>query len=421
MTANTNSNQFYMDLYDRFGAHHYSKFPFAVDRAKGAEFWDADGKRYIDMLSCYSATSQGHCNPRIVRALNSQAKKCDAVSGAVYNTTVGKCLRKVCEITGMDAALLKNGGVEGVELSIKAMRAYGYRKKNIPKNSAEIIVAENNFHGRTITVISFSSSELSKESFGPYTPGFVLIKYNELSDLEKAVNENTAGILLEPIQGEGGVIVPSDDYFPKIRELCDKHKVLLCLDEIQTGLGRTGKMFCYEHYGIWPDIVIIGKALGGGVRPISGIATSREIMDTAFRPGNDGSTYAEGPITGAVGLAAIEELLRIRSREGINLVQRAEVIGAYLMDELKALEHPLIKEVRGKGLLVGVEFKEPIAHQVALGLLREGVFAKDTHETTLRFAPPLMIPKKLVNEAVGKLEIVLSGFMNYYTGNLGWS
>lgn len=410
-----------MDLYDRFGANHYSKFKFAVDWAKGAEFWDADGKRYIDMLSCYSAVSQGHCNPRIVRALSEQARKCDAVSGAVYNSTIGKCLQKVSEITGMNQVLLKNGGVEGVELSIKAMRAYGYTKKKIPTNAAEIIVAENNFHGRTTTVISFSSSERSKKGFGPYMPGFVVVKYNDFSELEKAVNEHTAGILLEPIQGEGGIIIPSDDYFPKVRELCDKQGILLCLDEIQTGMGRTGKMFCFEHYGIRPDILIIGKALGGGVRPISGIATSMDIMDTAFKPGNEGSTYAEDPITGAVGLAAIEELLRIRPKEGINLVQRAEKMGKYLMDELKALEHPLIKEVRGKGLLVGVEFKEPIAHQVALGLLEAGVFAKDTHKTTLRFAPPLMIPKKLVNEAVGKLEIVLAEFMNYYAGNLGWS
>ncbi|MEK6969914.1 MAG: ornithine--oxo-acid transaminase [Nanoarchaeota archaeon] len=408
-----------MDLYDRFGANHYSKFKFAVERAKGAEFWDADGKRYIDMLSCYSAVSQGHCNPRIVRALSEQARKCDAVSGAVYNSTIGKCLQKVSEITGMNQVLLKNGGVEGVELSIKAMRAYGYTKKKIPLNAAEIIVAENNFHGRTTTVISFSSSERSKKGFGPYMPGFVSVKYNDFSELEKAVNEHTAGILLEPIQGEGGIIIPSDDYFPKVRELCDKQGILLCLDEIQTGMGRTGKMFCFEHYGIRPDIIIIGKALGGGVRPISGIATSMDIMDTAFKPGNEGSTYAEDPITGAVGLAAIEELLRIRPKEGINLVQRAEKMGNYLINQLKALDHSMIKEVRGKGLLVGIEFYEPIAHQVALGLLREGVFAKDTHETTLRFAPPLMIPKKLVDESVSKLERVLDGFVEYYTGNLG--
>lgn len=408
-----------MDLYSRYGANHYAKFPIAVERAKGAEFWDADGKRYIDMLSCYSAASQGHCNRRIVKALTKQAKQCDAVSGGIYNSTIGKCLQKVCEITGMDAALLKNGGVEGVELSIKAMRANGYTKKKIPKHLAEIIVAENNFHGRTTTVISFSSSELSKEGFGPYTPGFVAVKYNDFSELEKAVNEHTAGILLEPIQGEGGIIVPNDDYFPKVRELCNKKGILLCLDEIQTGLGRTGKMFCYEHYGIRPDLVVIGKALGGGVRPISGMATSFEIMENTFKPGNEGSTYAEDPITGAVGLAAIEELLRVRRTEGINLVNRAAIMGDYLMSQLRLIKHPLIKEVRGKGLLVGVEFKEPIARQVALGLLKEGVFAKDTHETTLRFVPPLMIPKKLVDKSVRKLRIVLDGFMNYYTGNLG--
>ncbi len=407
MVMNINSNQSYINLYNEYGAKHYSKFPVAVNRAKGAEIWDADGKRYIDMLSCYSAASQGHCNPRLVRALTNQAKKCDAVSGAVYSTTIGKCLQKVCEVTGMEAALLKNGGVEGVELSIKAMRAHGYKKRGIPKDYAEIIVAENNFHGRTITVIGFSSSGLCKEGFGPFTPGFVPVKYNDISELEKAIDDYTAGILLEPIQGEGGIIVPSDDYFPKVRELCAKNGLLLCLDEIQTGLGRTGKMFCYEHYGIRPDIVIVGKALGGGVRPISGIATSREIMDNAFVPGNDGSTYAEDPITGAVGLAAIEELLRVRASEGMNLVERAAVMGNYLMNNLKAITHPLIKEVRGKGLLIGVEFKEPIAHKVALDLLQEGVFAKDTHETTIRFAPPLMIPKKLVDEAVGKFYKVL--------------
>lgn len=410
MVTNTKNNRFYVDLYGRYGAKHYAKFPIAIERAKGAEFWDADGKRYIDMLSCYSATSQGHCNPRIVHALISQARKCDAVSGAVYNTAIGKCLQKVVEITGMEVAMLKNGGVEGVELSIKAMRANSYKKRGIPKNYAEIIVAENNFHGRTTTVISFSSSKLSKEGFGPYTPGFVPVKYNDISELEKVIDDYTAGMLLEPIQGEGGVIVPNDDYFPKVRELCDKYGILLCLDEIQTGMGRTGKMFCYEHYGIRPDIVIIGKALGGGVRPISGIATSLEIMNNAFRPGNEGSTYAEDAISGAVGLAAIEELLRVRAREGMNLVERAAVMGDYLMNQLRGINHPLIKEVRGKGLLIGVEFKEPIAHKIALDLLQEGVFAKDTHETTLRFAPPLMIPIKLVDEALSKLEKVLKKY-----------
>ncbi len=404
--AGKNSRKF-MDLYDEYGANHYAKLPLVAERASGAEIWDADGKRYIDMLSCYSAVSQGHCNPNIVKALSEQAGKCDAVSGAIYNSTIGKCLQKVCEITDMEAALLKNGGVEGVELSIKAMRAWGYSQKGIAKNQAEIIVANNNFHGRTITVISFSSSELSKEGFGPYTPGFVSVRYNDFSALEKAVNKNTAGILLEPIQGEGGIIIPSDDYFPKVRELCNQKNIVLCLDEIQTGLGRTGKMFCYEHYGIKPDIVIIGKALGGGVMPISGIATYEEIMNNAFVPGNDGSTYAEGPITGAVGLAAINELLRIWPEYGLNLVQRAEVMGNYLKGRLKALNNPLIKEVRGKGLLIGMEFKKRIAHDLALRLLKEGVFAKDTHETTLRFAPPLMIPKELLDEAVCKLEYVL--------------
>lgn len=408
-TMITERNAFYKALYDKHGANHYSKFDIASDRGRGALLWDADGKRYIDMLSCYSAVSQGHCNPNITRVAAAQDKKLGICSGAVYNTTVGLFLQKVCEVSGMEAALMKNGGVEGVETAIKAMRAWGYKQKGIDKYLAEIIVAENNFHGRTTTVISASSCELSKDCFGPFTPGFRLVKYNDVSELEKAVNGNTAGILLEPIQGEGGIIVPDDDYLPKVREVCTKNNVLLCLDEIQTGLGRTGKMFCFEHYQVRPDIVVMGKTLGGGVHPIAGIATSRHIMDTAFVPGNDGSTNGESAKAGAVGLAAIEELLRKR-RDGMNLVERAEYMGNYFMDKLGSINHPLIKEVRGKGLLIGLEFREPIAHDFALALLDEGVFAKDTHGTTIRFAPPLMIPKYLVDEALRKIKKAVKKF-----------
>lgn len=361
------------------------------------------------MLSCYSAASQGHCNPNITRVAAAQDKKLGIPSGAAYNTTIGLFLQKVCEISGMEAALMKNGGVEGVETAIKAMRAWGYKQKGIEKYLAEIIVAENNFHGRTTTVISASSCELSKDCFGPFTPGFRLVKYNDVSGLEKAVNGNTAGILLEPIQGEGGIIVPDDDYLPKVREICTKNNVLLCLDEIQTGLGRTGRMFCFEHYQVRPDIVVMGKALGGGVHPIAGIATSRHIMDTAFVPGNDGSTNGESAKAGAVGLAAIEELLRKR-KDGMNLVERAEYMGNYFMDKLSSINHPIIKEVRGKGLLIGLEFYQPIAHDFALVLLDEGVFAKDTHGTTIRFAPPLMLPKYLVDEALRKIKKAVKKF-----------
>ncbi|PIN69551.1 ornithine--oxo-acid transaminase [Candidatus Woesearchaeota archaeon CG11_big_fil_rev_8_21_14_0_20_43_8] len=403
------SNLFYSDLIDKYGAKHYKKYDVTFAKGRGALVWDAEGKEYIDMLSCYSSVSQGHCNKNIRKASRRQGKTLTLVSGAVYNTEVGLLLKKVCELSGMEAALLKNGGVEAVELAIKAMRANGY-KRGIEPDKAEIIVADNNFHGRTTTVISFSSDDVSKDGFGPLTQGFRSVPYNDLSALESAINENTAGVLLEPIQGEAGVVMPEEGYLKGARELCTEKGIILTLDEIQTGLGRTGKMFAFEHYDVRPDITIMGKALGGGYYPISGIATSRDIMDNAFVPGSDGSTHGENPLAGAVGLAAIHELERKWFSTGRNLIENSAYLGDYFMRSLEEIASSLVSEIRGKGLLIGMEFGDPIARDVSKRLIKEGIFAKDSHKYTIRFAPPLMIPMKLVNRALSKIEKVLKEF-----------
>ena len=355
------------------------------------------------MLSAYSAVNQGHCHPVIVQAANKQMEKLCLTSRAFHNNVMGEFLKKICELTSFEKALPMNSGAEGVETAIKAMRKWGYRVKGIPKNQAEIIVCEENFHGRTTTIVGFSTDPDAYEGYGPATPGFKIIPYNDPDALAEAITQNTCGFLVEPIQGEAGVKIPDDDYLSKALEICKKNNVLLCADEIQTGLGRTGKLFCYDHNGIKPDIVIIGKALSGGLYPISAIACDDRIMHV-FEPGTHGSTYGGNPLARAIGIAALDVIVQE------NLAEKSERQGEYFLSQLKAIDHPRIREVRGKGLLIAIEFAEPIAKDFCKSLKAKGLLAKDTHAVSVRFAPPLVISREQVDMALDMIRETLAEF-----------
>ncbi|MBI4447962.1 ornithine--oxo-acid transaminase [Candidatus Woesearchaeota archaeon] len=384
---------------ERFGAKNYAPIPVVIERGKGIYLYDVEGKRYFDMLSAYSAVNQGHQHPKIVKAAIEQMKRLALTSRAFHNDKMPDFLQKVSEITGMPKVLPMNTGAEGVETAVKAMKKWGYETKRVEKDKAEIIVAAGNFHGRTTTIIGFSVDETTKSGFGPFTPGFKIIPYNNVEALEDAVNKNTVGFLVEPIQGEAGVIIPAKDYMQRVRDVCTKKNILLCLDEIQTGLGRTGKMFCYEYAHIKPDMLILGKALSGGLYPISVMATSEEVMKV-FTPGTHGSTYGGNPLASAIAIAALEVITEE------NLPARAAEQGEYFLEKLKTLKNENIKEVRGKGLMLAIEMYKPIAKEVCKKLAKEGVLVKDTHETTIRLAPPLIISKKQIDEAFKRIKKV---------------
>ena len=389
---------------ERYGAKNYAPLPVVLTKGDGIYLYDINGKKYFDMLSAYSAVNQGHNNKKLIKAAIKQLKRLYLTSRAFHNDKMGDFLQKIAEITGYEKVIPMNTGAEGVETAIKIMRKYAYEKKGIKKDCGEIIVAENNFHGRTTTIVGFSTDKTTKEGFGPYTPGFKIIKYNDIGELEKAINENTIGYLVEPIQGEAGVIIPDDDYFRKVREICDKYGILLAFDEIQTGLGRTGKLFCFQHYRIKPDILILGKALSGGLYPISCVATSAEIMNV-LTPGTHGSTFGGNPLASAIGIASLEYIIKNK------LPENAEKLGKYFIEKLKKeIMDDDIKEIRGKGLLIAVEMKKPVARKVCIELMRVGILAKDTHEKTIRFAPPLIIKKKQIDKAVMKIK---KGFENF--------
>ena len=385
----------------RYGAHNYAPLPVVLERGEGVFVWDVDGRRYFDMLSAYSALNQGHRHPRIVSAAMEQIQKLTLTSRAFYNDVTYRFFRKVCELTGFEKVLPMNSGAEAVETAIKAMRKWGYRHKGIAKDQAEIIVCEHNFHGRTTTIVGFSSDPESYEGFGPPTPGFKQIPFNDPAALEAAITPQTCGFLVEPIQGEAGVIVPSPGYLRAVRDICTRHNVILCLDEIQTGLGRTGRLFCYEHEEIRPDIVILGKALSGGLYPVSLIACDDRIMNV-FEPGTHGSTYGGNPLACAIGIAALDVILDER------LPDRAAELGTYFLSKLRTLEHPRLKEVRGLGLLAAVEFTEPVAKEFCKKLQARGILAKDTHGTTVRFAPPLVITEGQIDEAFAIIRSALA-------------
>lgn len=390
-------------LNERYGAHNYHPLPVILSRGEGVWVWDVEGRKYMDMLSAYSALNQGHRHPRILAALKSQLDRITLTSRAFHNDQLGIFLEKITTLTGYDKFLPMNTGAEAVETALKAARKWGYLKKGVEDQRAEIIVAENNFHGRTITVISFSTEEQYRYGFGPFTPGFKIVPYGDAQAIAEAITPNTVGVLLEPIQGEGGVIVPPDGYLREVRRITKEHNVLLLLDEIQTGLGRTGKLFAYEYEDARPDILIVGKALGGGVYPVSGILADDDVMDV-FTPGDHGSTFGGNPLAAVVGMASLDVIVE----EG--LAERAQEMGTYLMGELRTLRSPYIKEIRGKGLLIGVEIKEEYgtARPFCERLLDQGILAKETHHQVIRLAPPLVISKEEVDWALKRIASVLS-------------
>jgi len=391
-----------VELETRYCARNYAPLPVVLARGEGAHLWDTSGRRYVDMMSAYSAASHGHAHPRILAALTAQAARLAVPSRAYYNDRLGPFLAEVCALTGLDAALPMNTGAEAVETAIKAARRWGYRVKGIPPDRAEIIVAENNFHGRTTTIVGFSSEADYRDGFGPFAPGFRAVRFGDLAALERAITPETAAVLVEPIQGEAGIVLPPRGWLAGLRRLCDAHDVLLILDEVQSGLGRTGRWFAFEHEAIRPDGLVLGKALGGGVLPVSAFVARREVMDV-FTPGSHGSTFGGNPLAAAVGLEAIQ----VMRDEG--LVERSARLGAHMLARLRAMRSPVVREVRGLGLWAGVELdpRRADAREACERLLAKGVLSKETHATVVRLAPPLVIAPDDLDWALDRLAEVL--------------
>jgi ornithine--oxo-acid transaminase len=390
-------------LGDKYGAHNYHPLPVVLERGEGIWVWDVEGKKYLDFLSCYSAVNQGHCHPRLVKAMTEQASKLCLTSRAFHNDKLGPFLKQLCELTGFEMALPMNSGAEAVETAIKAIRRWGYQVKGIPADQAEIIVCQDNFHGRTTTIVGFSTDEEYKVGFGPFTPGFKAIPYGDADALAKAITPNTAAFLFEPIQGEAGVGVPPDGYLKKIREICTENKVLLAADEIQVGFGRTGKMFCCDHENVRPDLLILGKAMAGGFYPVSAVVADKEIMGV-FDPGSHGSTFGGNPLAAVVASEALNILIDEK------LTERSEELGHWFMEELRSIDSPHIAEVRGKGLLIGVQLKPEAggARRFCEQLQQDGMLCKETHVDVIRFAPPLTIGREDLEWALERIRKVLS-------------
>ena len=394
----------YISQVDKWSAHNYHPLPVVLERGEGEWVWDVEGRKYLDMLSAYSAVNQGHRHPRIIEALRAQAEKLTLTSRAFHNDRMGPFLQTLCEMTGFERALPMNTGAEGVETAIKAARKWGYTVKGVAEDRAEIIVCEQNFHGRTTTIVGFSSDEGSTFGFGPFTPGFVPIPYGDADALEAAITPNTVGFLVEPIQGEAGVVVPPDGFYARALEICRANGVLMINDEIQTGLGRTGKLFCADWEGDRGDIMIVGKALGGGVFPVSGILANSEIMDV-FHPGDHGSTFGGNPLGAAVGMAALDV---IRDED---LVGRSNELGSWFKRELESIDSPHVDHVRGRGLFIGVVIRDESgdARPFCEELQARGILAKETHEQVIRFAPPLTIEKASLEWALEHIAEVIQG------------
>lgn len=391
-------------LESQYGARNYDPLDVVVDRAEGVWVYDVEGNRYLDCLSAYSAVNQGHCHPRIIAALNEQADKVTLTSRAFRNSQLGLFEKELCELTGYEMALPMNSGAEAVETAIKAARKWGYQVKGVPDDQAEIIACDGNFHGRTISIISFSSAEAYRAGFGPFTPGFRLVRFGDAAAAEATITPNTVAILVEPIQGEGGVIVPPEGYLRALARLCQQHQVLFMVDEIQSGLGRAGRLFAHEYEGVRPDVVIVGKALSGGVYPVSAVLSDRNVLGL-FQPGEHGSTFGGNPLGAAVGRAAI----RVLVEEG--LIEKSAELGAYLLGRLQRLESPFIKEVRGRGLFVGVELNHAAggARRFCEALAEKGMLCKETREHVIRICPPLVIAKQEIDWAVEQVSAVLQG------------
>lgn len=390
-----------IDLAESYSANNYHPLDVVIERAEGIWVWDADGRRYLDCLSAYSALNQGHRHPAIIKAMVEQAGKVTLTSRAFHNAEMGPFLKELCELTGMQMALPMNTGAEAVETAIKTARKWGYQTKGVADGEAEIIVCQDNFHGRTTTIVGFSSEESYKEGFGPFTPGFKLVPYGDLEALRQAITPNTVGFLVEPIQGEGGVLVPPAGYLKAARELCAEKNVLFIADEVQTGFGRTGRLFCCDHEGVKPDMYVLGKALGGGVYPVSAVTASKQILGV-FRPGDHGSTFGGNPLGAAIARAAMKVLI------DEELVENSEKLGAYFRAKLREIGAPVVAEVRGKGLLIGIELREK-ARSYCEGLRDAGILAKETHDTVIRFAPPLIITQADIDWMLPKVEAVLKG------------
>ena len=396
--------QTYITLEETFGAHNYQPLNVVLTRGEGVWLWDVAGRRYLDCLSAYSAVNQGHCHPVIRQALLTQADKLTLTSRAFRNDQLGPLYKELCELTHSHKALPMNSGAEAVETVIKAVRKWGYRAKGVAPGKAEVIVCENNFHGRTISIIGFSTEARYREGFGPFTPGFEVIPFGNAGALEAAITPNTVAFMAEPIQGEGGVVIPPDSYLRKVREICTAHNVMLILDEIQTGLGRTGRLLAEEHAGIEADATLIGKALSGGYYPVSAVLSNAEVLGV-FMPGDHGSTFGGNPLACAVARAA----LRVLVEEG--MIENAAAMGAYFLTQLAAIRNPLIREVRGKGLMIGVELRPEAggARRTCEKLMDAGLLCKETHRDVIRFCPPLIVTRDQIDWAMARIEPILSG------------
>lgn len=408
------SNAYHVRLNERFGAHNYHPFPVAIASAKGVWLTTVNGQKILDGIAMYSAANQGHCHPRIVAALIEQAGKLAAIPRCILNDQTGDFFKLLAGTCGKDMVLPKNGGVEAVEVAIKVMRKWAYTVKGVPDNMAEIIVFGNeehsNFHGRTITVIGFSCVSQYKDNFGPFTPGFRVVRYGNIDAVREAVNENTAGILIEPIMGEGGIIIPPDGFLKDLRKLCNEKKILFAADEIQVGLGRTGALFCCDHEDVVPDIYIVGKALGGGIFPVSAVVANEDVLGV-IEQGDEGSTWGGNPLAARVAI----EALRVTEEEC--LCERSAGMGDYIKRRLQVMNSPYVEEVRGRGLLIGIELKKEAgsARPFCEKLLKYGVFTKETHDRVIRFTPPLIISSNETEWALERIERVLTEPLNKFS------
>jgi len=388
-------------LEDRYGAHNYHPLDIVVERAQGAWVTDVNGRRYLDFLAAYSAVNQGHCHPKILEALQAQATRVTLTSRAFRNDQLPLLFRDLHEITGFEMALMMNSGTEAVESSIKLARKWGYEVKGIPEDQAEIIVVSNNFHGRTITIVGFSTEDQYRKDFGPFPAGFRVIPFGDAEALRKAITPNTCAFLVEPIQGEAGIFVPPDGYLREVADICKENNVLLMLDEIQSGLGRTGKLFAYMHEDVSPDVLIVGKALAGGFYPVSAVLASREVLGL-IKPGDHGSTFGGNPLACAVARAALRVIIDEK------LSERSAELGAYAMDFIRRIRSPHIKEIRGKGLFIGIEL-DRAARPYCEELMRRGLLCKETHANVIRLAPPLVIDKADLEWGLTQVREVLEG------------
>ena len=399
VTEEKNQTQEFIQLEEQYGAHNYHPLDVVLDRAQGCWVYDVEGKKYLDCLAAYSAVNQGHCHPKILSALVDQAHKVTLTSRAFRNDQLPLLLEQLHELTGFEMTLPMNSGAEAVETAVKAARKWGHKVKGIPDGKAEIIVCANNFHGRTVTIVGFSTDEQYRDGFGPFTPGFKIVPYGDAAALRGAMTPNTCAFLVEPIQGEAGIVIPPAGFLKEAAAICQQNRVLLIADEIQSGLGRTGKLFAYMHEGIRPDVIIVGKALSGGFYPVSAVLASKEVLGV-FHPGDHGSTFGGNPLACAVARAALRVLIDEK------LPERSAELGGYFLEKLRTLRSPDLKEVRGRGLWIGIELHSP-ARPYCEALKEEGLLCKETHERVIRIAPPLVITREEIDWAFERIKKVI--------------